>query len=167
MSQLKVNSIIPVAGVPTGGGGGIIQVLQSFKNDVFSTSSTSYVDLTGMSVSITPSSSSSKILIFSNGSVGGSGTNTVFFANLVRGSTNIAQPSNTTSNFHSTATQYDANRYTNVSWSHNYLDSPNTTSEVTYKWQVKASSGTIFFLNRGTNNDMHRTGSMIVMEVSA
>ena len=26
MSQLKVNSIIPVAGVPTGGGGGIIQV---------------------------------------------------------------------------------------------------------------------------------------------
>ena len=34
MSTLKVNSIIPVAGVPTGGGGGIIQVKQTVKKDV-------------------------------------------------------------------------------------------------------------------------------------
>ena len=35
MSTLKVNSIIPVAGVPTGGGGGIIQVKQAIKTNVF------------------------------------------------------------------------------------------------------------------------------------
>lgn len=29
MSQIKVNSIIPVSGVPTGGGGGIIQIVES------------------------------------------------------------------------------------------------------------------------------------------
>jgi len=66
MSTLKVNSIIPVAGVPTGGGGGITQVKQVVKNDVTSQSSggvTSFNDISGMSISITPTSSTNKILI--------------------------------------------------------------------------------------------------------
>ena len=41
MSTLKVNSIIPVAGVPTGGGGGIIQMVKTIKTDKFSKSSNS------------------------------------------------------------------------------------------------------------------------------
>ena len=65
MSQLKVNSIVPVAGAPTGGGGGIIQVKQTLKNDTASSSTTtSFTDISGLSVSITPTSSSSKILLF-------------------------------------------------------------------------------------------------------
>ena len=36
MSQLKVNSIIPVAGIPSGGAGGIIQMKQTVKTDAFS-----------------------------------------------------------------------------------------------------------------------------------
>ena len=63
MSTLKVNSIIPVAGVPTGGGGGIIQIVEKVKTDVFTSTSTSFVDITGMSVSITPTSNTSKILV--------------------------------------------------------------------------------------------------------
>ena len=47
MSQIKVNSIIPVAGVPTGGGGGIIQVKQTLKTDAFSMNSNSFTDVTG------------------------------------------------------------------------------------------------------------------------
>ena len=44
----------------------IIQVIQTVKTDTFSTTSTSYVDVTGLSVSITPSSSSNKILVIAN-----------------------------------------------------------------------------------------------------
>ena len=72
MSQLKVNSIVPVGGLPSGSNGGIIQVKQSFKNDTFSAASTSMTDITGMSVAITPSATSSKILIFADLAIGNS-----------------------------------------------------------------------------------------------
>tara|TARA_R100000231_G_scaffold7136_2_gene10171 strand:- start:865 stop:1335 length:471 start_codon:yes stop_codon:yes gene_type:complete len=58
MSQLKVNSIIPVAGVPTGGGGGVTQVQKNATISTFSTNSTSYADITNCTLNITPSSSS-------------------------------------------------------------------------------------------------------------
>ena len=45
------------------GGGKILQVLQTVKTDTFTTTSTSFVDVTGLSVSITPATTSSKILI--------------------------------------------------------------------------------------------------------
>ena len=43
--------------------GSVIQVASTSKTDPFSTSSTSFVDVTGLSVSITPTSTSSKILV--------------------------------------------------------------------------------------------------------
>ena len=63
MSQLKVNSIVPVGGLPSGANGGIIQVVQTFKNDAASVTSNSFVDLPGMSATITPSSNSNKVLV--------------------------------------------------------------------------------------------------------
>ena len=46
-SELRVDRIVPTTGVPTGGGGGIIQVVQVTKTDQFATSSTSYTDVQG------------------------------------------------------------------------------------------------------------------------
>ena len=67
MSQLKVNSIVPVNGLPAGSSGGIIQVKQTVKTDEFSnTTQDSFFDVTGIAVSITPSSNSNKILIVIN-----------------------------------------------------------------------------------------------------
>ena len=64
MSQLKVNSIVPVGGLPSGANGGIIQVVNVVKQDTFTTTSAgSFQDITGLSLSITPSSNSSKILV--------------------------------------------------------------------------------------------------------
>ncbi len=97
MSQLKVNSIIPVAGVPTGGGGGIIQVVQAVKDDTATFTTTSFTDITGLSASITPTSSSSKILVEAFVYVSNIG-NTTGMINIVRGSTNIAQPSGSVTN---------------------------------------------------------------------
>ena len=71
-SKLRVDHIEPTGGVPTGGGGGIIQVKMGTLTSVFTTTSSSMVD-TGLSVSITPKFSTSKILCF--GHISGNGTN--------------------------------------------------------------------------------------------
>ena len=64
MSQIKVNSIIPVSGVPAGSsGGGIVQVVSTRKTNRFTTSSNSFTDIDDFEVTITPFSTSNKILI--------------------------------------------------------------------------------------------------------
>ena len=66
MSQLKVNSIVPVGGLPSGADGGIIQTVQTVKSDVTSQSGSSsgtFFDISGMSATITPSSNSNKVLV--------------------------------------------------------------------------------------------------------
>lgn len=66
MSTLKVNSIIPTGGVPTGGGGGITQIVSATKSDTssFSASTSSPSSLESIfPISITPTSSSHKILV--------------------------------------------------------------------------------------------------------
>ena len=69
MSQLKVNSIIPVAGLLSGANGGCIQTVQTAKADVTSQSGTSsgtFFDISGMSATITPQSTSNKIMVTDN-----------------------------------------------------------------------------------------------------
>ena len=65
MSQLKVDSIVPVAGAPTDGGGGVIQFKQTRKTDTFSrnSSNSDFGDVTGLNVSITPKSSTSRMVV--------------------------------------------------------------------------------------------------------
>ena len=61
-SQLRVDKIVPVDGVPSGGGGGIIQLVMADSDTQEDTTSTSYVD-SNLSATITPKFSTSKILI--------------------------------------------------------------------------------------------------------
>jgi len=175
MSTLKVNSIIPVAGVPTGGGGGIIQIKQAFKGNTFTTTSGSFVDVTGLSVSITPTSTSSKILVKVNVCGQGRPGQARNIPRLVRDSTaigNSTDPGNRIAGF---GQMYDGGDGTNVvTNSIEFLDSPATTSAVTYKVQIVNgnNNGDVMCINRsyddvnsGTN---HRYSSCItVMEVSA
>ena len=60
-SELRVDKIIPTNGVPTGGGGGIIQVVQKRVSTNQTTNSTSIIDVTGLSAVITPHFTTSKI----------------------------------------------------------------------------------------------------------
>ena len=169
MSQLKVNSIVPVGGLPSGSNGGIIQVKQSFKNDTFSAASTSMTDITGMSVSITPSSNSNKILIVTNLNYGGQG-NGYFGFNLLRGSTSLGVGTSGTGNqlnftFACGTGNGDNDFYKLHSVTHEFLDSPATTSETTYKIQVYSFDSRDFWLNRpydnGNFNYIHRGSSSI------
>ena len=80
---------------PNGGAGKILQVKQTFKNDAASTNSGTYAAISGLTVSITPSSSSNKILYRGCLYLAGSGSESVFrLTRTVGGSaTEIATPS--------------------------------------------------------------------------
>jgi len=150
-------------GTNGGGFGKVLQVVQATKTDTFSTTSTSFVDLSGLSASITPSSSSNKVLVLlSIGSLANT-TNTSLI-NLVRNSTNIAQPdsgTNPASINHFTASAGAPNAGT-LTW----LDSPSTTSATTYKAQMRVDSST-GYLNRHTGNTNYNSVSSItLMEIA-
>ena len=65
-SELRVDRIIPVDGVPTGGAGGVIQMKHSSATTAVSNSTTSYVS-TGTTVTITPKSSTNYFYVFFEG----------------------------------------------------------------------------------------------------
>ena len=65
-SELRVDKIVPVDGVPTGGGGGIIQVKSTTITNTFTNDQETFADITGVTVTITPKFSTSKMLIMYN-----------------------------------------------------------------------------------------------------
>ena len=174
-SKLRVDSILPVDGAPTSGGGGIIQMVQSVKTDTFRANEDSFQDVSGLSATITPKFSTSKVLIQLFLTYGGD-TDCYAYGQLVRGSTPIDigtaegnRPGvSFTLNSPTTNATY-ANKLFNLSYF--FLDSPSTTSATTYKLQIINVGGRTNFVNR-TGNDTNsqvypRTASSItVMEVS-
>ena len=89
MSQLKVNSIVPVGGLPAGAtAGGIIQTVTTVKKDTLTVdvASQNDYDFTGFAVAITPTLNSSKILIMATVSVGWASTMPFFMQLKVNGS---------------------------------------------------------------------------------
>ena len=148
--------------------GSVVQVVQAFKDDVFSTTSTSYVDVTGMSATITPSSSSNKILVQLRTTQAMDGDNKMT-TNLVRGSTTIANADGKTyfSNMYPSRQSTDTNIYIVHGSTHlDFLDTPSTTSSTTYKLQLLVDSGT-GYINRGRDNDIFRgVSSITLMEIA-
>ncbi len=154
-SQLRVDKIVPVDGVPTGGGGGIIQVVQTIKKDQFTTSNntSNYTDITGLSATITPKFNTSKIMVECH--IYNSNSNAVNFFRVLRGSTFIEQPSGTSSS----GAGYNAHGF--AYFDHSFqdttvikiLDSPATTSSTTYKVQMAVTGAT------GTINKFYNTSN--------
>ena len=170
-SQLRVDKIVPVDGAPTGGGGGIIQIKQTFLDTAVSTSTSgSFVDITGMSVSITPKFNTSKIFVMVTlGSVSSEAGVSVGFR-LLRGSTLIGNSSSTDlqSGFTNIYAGEDNEAKSLLSVAFNFLDSPATTSATTYKLQWRNSSSNSY-INRYTGSSTQYNGSSTItaMEVSA
>ena len=111
-----------------------MQVLQSTLTSDISTTANSFVD-TGLSLAITPSASNSKVLVSMNMNfVRKNGDNNLAFK-MLRGSTGIVSD---IGNFDTG----DGQQITDVV-NFQFLDSPNTTSETTYKIQYKSASASI------------------------
>ena len=133
--------------------GKVLQVVSTNKTDTFSTTSTSFVDVTGLSVQITPSATSNKILV--TGALVCSASVHFVFARLMRDGTQVLVPDSTgnrsTANF-GFATQVASNYMPQTNTIH-ALDSPSSTSALTYKIQIEAPSGTSYVNRTGRDTD--------------
>ena len=151
--------------LPAGVGGKVLQVVQSIANTQQATTSQTYVDVTGLTATITPTSASSKILVFVTPnfyvSTDGNGY-PQYFLQLLRTSTAIFTKHNYL------YADRAANSYFELAGDGNmaYLDSPNTTSATTYKVQTKVTYGS------GTVTIVYQMGSdcsstITLMEIAA
>lgn len=152
-------------------GGKILQVISTNKTDTFSTTATSLTDLTGLSVSITPSSTNSKILVFTSIQYSMPHADGQLFFQLVRGATAIAQGDAAGSRTRTTAQGAPAQNYLMDSYAVQFLDSPNTTSSTTYKIQTRVTAGTGYVNRTVTDTDSaiypRGISTITVMEVAA
>lgn len=167
-----VDGAITSAKLASGVGGKILQVVSTTKTDTFTSTSTSFVDITGLSVAITPSATSSKILIMYSAFIGADDRGQI---KLLRGSSDIfVGASDSANRTESSGFGYGGNSDDNAKLHANsgvFLDSPNTTSQTTYKLQAITNSGTVAINRSVLDNDQvyqPRTASSItVLEVSA
>lgn len=146
-----------------GGGGKVLQVVQATSSTDTSVAGTTWGDTT-LSASITPSSASSKVMVFTMQTSGVSGTTNASFGamRLVRGSTTIW---NTADYGYGLFVAGASSNTTILRWVANisYLDSPATTSSTTYKTQVRGEySNQTFATQLGGN-----VSTMILMEIGA
>jgi hypothetical protein len=174
--QLSTAGVLTVTGGVAGSSlpaGSVIQVVSTTKTDTFSSATVNaWTDVTGLSVSITPSSSSNKILVMA--SVQGINTTSNAYFRLVRGATAIgvgatagSRSSASSSNIFSSANV--ANGMLGSSFQ--FLDSPSTTSSTTYKIQFITDVATTYVNRTAGDSDFLYVGrsqsTITVMEIKA
>jgi len=145
--------------------GGILQVVSTTKTNVFSTTSTSMVDVTGLSATITPRSTSSKIFVIASFvGANNSSTGSVQF-NLVRNSTDIAKSTGSAVE-NSTLEMFTNSTGAGDSNSITFLDSPSTTSSTTYKIQMRIPYGGTGYVGRIAAGDQGSSSTITLIEVA-
>tara|TARA_R100000008_G_C3528477_1_gene137922 strand:- start:179 stop:730 length:552 start_codon:yes stop_codon:yes gene_type:complete len=180
-SILKVNSIQTTTGNPlVNSTGSVLQVKQTTKTDVQSIQSTTLLEIGDLNLTITPSSASSKMLIMANPSLSGYGHLDAKITRTVNGTaTDLLKgdqvgSNRTRSHWHTYKVTNFNTTYANDPAVMHYLDSPNTTSEITYKVLVGSphdASSYIVYVNRqysdGDNSWASTSASTLtVMEIA-
>jgi hypothetical protein len=157
-STLTGTQTIPRGTLPTGS---VLQVVYGSTTTQVEASFSSATDL-GLSASITPTSSSSKILVLVSANGLASRNSTTYWDGyLVRGSTNLGAFVNFLGNYIGDAGYWGAGL--------SYLDSPATTSSTTYKLQGIRRSGSgncVFNITTG-NSGTGNISTITLMEISA
>ena len=154
------------SGAKTSGFGKIGQVVSTTKTDGFSTSSTSVTDVTGLSVSITPTSTSSKILILVDGNVSETSQTAGGAMKLFRDSTEICKGTNgSATNIGFDNMRRNSGSDESKKFAMNFLDSPSSTSSTTYKISVKVEGGTWYVNRTGSSDNNSLVSTITVMEI--
>lgn len=138
--------------------GTVLQVVQATTTTYVTANSTTYVDTT-LSASITPSSTSNKVLVLINQAIGTSGAGNVGGIRLVRNSTDVQ-----TWGFGVFYTgSSDLYGYS----SNNYLDSPSSTSSVTYKTQINRQGGSGTTRVQYSDSNGSQISTITLLEIAA
>lgn len=155
--------------------GGILQVVSTTKTDTFTNTSTTFTDITGLSATITPRSTSSKILILAQLSVGlPNNAGGPYFRLTGGNSENYVgdAASNRSRVVHGGSSNVDLSSFLNE-YSIQYLDSPSTTSSITYKVQTRqrvSTPGTGYINRTAADSDSESTprgvSSITLIEVA-
>ena len=143
------------------GFGKVLQVVNTTKTDTFSTTSGSYTDVTGLSASITPSSTSNKIFVSLTIYVSDSTQTANAFCNIVRDSTELQETV-------VRIPQEGQAVYRVYNLSMTDFDSPSSTSSTTYKVQIKTNAGTMY-VNRAADQGGFSdttTATLTLMEIA-
>jgi len=177
MSELRTNRIIPRDGLPSGSSGGIIQVRStSFTGDWSGNSGgTNFDIITDLNTTITPTRSDSKILIMVT--IGGwdsTGQNQRGALRLQRDNTPIFVNTQSTGSQTSASVGVLGGNSNNINQgglSIIHMDSPSTTSAVTYKIGSATEGSYTTYINRSSGNASSSSvfkaaSSMTLMEIS-
>ena len=170
MALIKLNnqsltavSALPAA-IPTGK---VLQVKQTSIDSVVSASAAgenNFNDIAGMSVSITPSATNNKILVSYTINLGNSATQQNNSIRLVRDTTPIIGTGAAYINITGFARLYTTPEISPDTLQ--YLDTPSTTSAITYKLQWAVGSGTIYLNRRGNDSNFVTVSTITVMEIA-
>ena len=155
--------------IPSGIGGKVLQVISTTKTDTFTTSSTSFVDVTGLSVAITPMSATSEIMIFVNIFTSNTVSGFRAYTALLRDTVHIALGDAAGSRTRVSGFSRDDSVQGMPSSTITINDNPATTSPITYKIQLKAEGNTATLNRSGGDNDAsfspRVTSTITVMEI--
>jgi len=154
----------------------ILRALQTVKTDTFTTTSLTYVDVTGLTQAITPAKNTNKVLVccqvaYAYADGGGGGADTGFLT-LARGGTNLASPTSPSSRTPAMMGRSGISANTDMLvFAGMYLDSPATTSATTYSVQASVEAGTMLVNRSDTDADAVRSprgiSTITLFEVAA
>ena len=154
--------------------GKVLQVVQTYVTDHVAASQTTATNIPGLSANITPSSTSSKVLVNFSIFMNSADSNGVF-ANLCKDGSTLGPVGDATgSSTRATVGQGEVNATGSFTpggghCTFQYLDSPNTTSEVIYHVQAWTSSGTLYVGRAILNNSSDSPsvpGQITAMEIA-
>ena len=170
ISNAAINASAAIATTKLGAGA-VLQVVSTIKTDTFTTASASYVDLTGGSVTITPSSASNKILVMAYVVLGNTTSTAGSFFRVVRDSTAIGVGTAVGNRRSASGGTFPAGNYGTGGFGWHLLDSPSSTSSLTYKIQISVESGYTATVGRsGEDSDVAFAGRypsiITVMEIA-
>ena len=176
MSELRTNRIVPRDGLPAGSAGGIIQVKSTTMTTTatYSISGMTWTEVGGLTTTITPTRSDSKILVMANiGGISSNGEYQRYAMALRRDNQNIGVNSDGVNHTRANWTYYGRNfgNTPDTFAVFNHLDSPGTTSAVSYKVMITTEGSYTLYINRSVTDSSSSSvfrcaSSLTLMEIS-
>ncbi len=176
MSELRTNRIVPRDGLPAGSAGGIIQVKSTTMTTTatYSISGMTWTEVGGLTTTITPTRSDSKILVMANiGGISSNGEYQRYGMALRRDNQNIGVNSDGANHTRANWTYYGRNfgNTPDTFAVFNHLDSPGTTSAVSYKVVITTEGSYTLYINRSVTDSSSSSvfrcaSSLTLMEIS-